>query len=91
MSTETLERAPSTRPDASVAPAYVVAVRPIGFFRPSEEVDTAHVRQLAERHELRLGLAPAGQRRRPLLGAAEIEGQVAHLDDRAVGEPGDRR
>jgi hypothetical protein len=59
MSTETLERAPSTRPDASVAPAYVVAVRPIGFFRPSEEVDTAHVRQLAE--EVRLSgtwLAP---------------------------------
>ena len=27
---------------------YVVAVRPIEFFRPSEEVDAAHVRQLAD-------------------------------------------
>jgi hypothetical protein len=27
---------------------YVVAVRPIGFFRPSEEVDAGHVRRLAE-------------------------------------------
>jgi hypothetical protein len=46
MSTDTLERAPSTR--AAVARGYVVAVRPIEFFRPSEEVDAAHVRRLAE-------------------------------------------
>jgi len=48
MSTETLERAPATCPAAAGASGYVVAVRPIEFFRPSEEVDTAHVRRLAE-------------------------------------------
>ncbi len=35
-------------PRAVVARGYVVAVRPIEFFRPSEEVDVDHVRQLAE-------------------------------------------
>ena len=35
-------------PRPAAARGYVVAVRPIEFFRPSEEVDVDHVRQLAE-------------------------------------------
>jgi hypothetical protein len=46
MSTDLLEREASTR-DA-LARGYVVAVRPIEFFRPSEEVDAMHVRRLAD-------------------------------------------
>lgn len=34
--------------DAPAPPTYVVAVRPIEFFRPSEAVNPEHVRQLAE-------------------------------------------
>ena len=45
MSTGILER---TTARTGGAAAYVVAVRPIEFFRSSEEVDTAHVRRLAE-------------------------------------------
>jgi hypothetical protein len=46
MSTDTLvrDRAPRT----ASARGYVVAVRPIEFFRPSEEVDAGHVRRLAQ-------------------------------------------
>lgn len=32
----------------AAARGYVVAVRPIDYFRPSEEVDTTHVQRLAE-------------------------------------------
>jgi hypothetical protein len=46
MSTATLARPTPSR--AAGAAAYVVAVRPIEFFRPSEEVDDAHVQRLAE-------------------------------------------
>jgi hypothetical protein len=41
-------RAATAAAPASAPRAYVVAVRPIEFFRASEEVDTAHVHQLAE-------------------------------------------
>lgn len=45
MSAETLLRPVPAR---AAARGYVVAVRPIDFFRPSEEVDTIHVRRLAD-------------------------------------------
>ncbi len=45
----------------------------------------------AVRHEVRLRLAPAAQRRRPLLGPAHVEHVLAHLDHRAVHDPGDDR
>src|SRR6478752_1779855 len=53
MSTDTLVREPATRSGeratrSAAVRGYVVAVRPIEFFRPSEEVDAAHVRRLAE-------------------------------------------
>jgi hypothetical protein len=48
MSTEILGREPSTSTHDGAARGYVVAVRPIEFFRPSEEVDVEHVRRLAE-------------------------------------------
>ena len=44
----TSPHAHEARPRAAGARGYVVAVRPIEFFRPSEEVDATHVRRLAE-------------------------------------------
>jgi hypothetical protein len=49
MSTDTLVREHRASGTAPAHPrGYVVAVRPIEYFRPSEEVDAAHVRQLAQ-------------------------------------------
>ena len=42
-------------------------------------------------HELRLRLAPAAQGRRPLLGPPHVEHVLAHLDHRAVHDPGNDR
>src|SRR5581483_5969348 len=39
--------------------------------------------------QVRLVLAPAAQRRRPLLRAAQVEDLMARLDDRAIQNPGD--
>ena len=44
-----------------------------------------------ERHQVRLGRAPATQRRRPLLGPADVEGLLAHRDHPAVGDACDDR
>ena len=45
----------------------------------------------AVRHEVRMSVTPTAERGRPFLRAAEIERQLAHLDHRAVDEPGDDR
>ena len=45
----------------------------------------------AVRNEVRLGFAPSGQRRGPLLGPAQVEQALARLDDRAVDDPDDDR
>ena len=42
-------------------------------------------------HEVRLRLAPPTQRRRPLRGPPDVERRLAHLDHRAVDDPGDDR
>ena len=43
----------------------------------------------AERDEIRLGLAPVGQRRGPLLRPTQIEDLLARLDHAAIDGPGD--
>src|SRR5215468_3794680 len=51
-----------------------------------------HLTLAAERHQVGLRLAPAGQRDGPLLSAPQIEHVVAHADDGAVQDAGyDRR
>ncbi len=55
------------------------------------ELGAMHQALTAERHQIRLGIAPAGQRRGPLLRPAQIEDLLTRRDHPAVGDPGNHR
>jgi hypothetical protein len=50
-----------------------------------------HPALTAEGHQIRLGIAPAGQGRGPLLRPAQIEDLLTRRDHTAVGDPGNYR